>query len=1149
VNETSADACSGHGTCSGPNNCSCDSGYTGYECELSICYGINETSLDVCSGHGQCVSANNCSCDSGYTGYECELSICYGINQTSLDVCSGHGQCISPDNRSCDSGYSGYECQLISCYGVNQTSPNVCSGDGECVLPNSCLCNDGYTGYICELNICYGDNETSPNVCSGHGICELPNSCSCNSGYTGYMCQLNLCYGNNQTSSNVCSGHGQCVSPNNRICDSGYTGYECQLNICYGVNQTDLGVCNSNGKCIAPDNCQCNSGFSGAQCDIIQQGKCIPSNSHILIAMDNLINEMLGNISLIDTYCGISLYSFTAPSSFIYLYNGFSQSFILLRNQSIYSVNSENITYLRSISPLIMLNNSAVFITSSSTLSVASLVPNSNVQLFSLNLYDNTKDILLFNSSEFISINGANDNRFITYDSNSGNIYALCMNKINGNISIVEFNSNSETISEYISIENFPSIEIVQAILFVNGYLHIMTNQFIYRVESGLLLSVSNTMPNFFTTYKTETDSAIYLNDELDEMFAYISKNEPVNPIFETYPMYLKEKRFQIIGDWIPKITEVYPKSFDMSLALTSWISLTGNYLNLNNQSSVILIDTNTGYSVPCNLLNCNSIGMKGNLCFLPKWLPPGIGYIEFDIQINIAGNNSNNNYDSGLSLIYYKPEITRLFPTSAISGQIISLYSYWYNVDSNITCNFTHIRTGNSIIITASFMSTQYISCMIPYFKNVRFNDVIQVSSQVEDTIYNPKVVPAFFYYINISNQEYYTSFDIDNLFISFNISEGTEALSLTWIPFDEATSRSLMNMTSTFSLSITRTTIQSIKPLLTSADHQLLVEFLTSRNQVGNVIEISILSSIDSSYLYGAFGIDPNGNTYISLQYRINTNTTLENNLISFCPEFNPQSNVAYSLILRPVRTDVELYYDNTTAFYEWIATQNINNNSIPNSSWRIDVMIEYGGNIVCKLNSTPSVQGIDMLLRFTNSSITIGQSIYQNGNRRKWKASQGNTVLSVYMNRIWIECQYEFCNLTTFITQPGYNSDNIRQANIIQQKKSTIALASIIGGIFVLLIISCLCLILLLLWRLTRKKKVPDSKLDAWKFEFVLDKNTSSLNDERYSTFARRMYKVENQDANKLQSIFKKKSNIKPFSELEMNESFSQVNHEKM
>lgn len=69
------------------------------------------------------------------------------------------------------------------------------------------------------------------------------------------------------------------------------------------------------------------------------------------------------------------------------------------------------------------------------------------------------------------------------------------------------------------------------------------------------------------------------------------------------------------------------------------------------------------------------------------------------------------------------------------------------------------------------------------------------------------------------------------------------------------------------------------------------------------------------------------------------------MENNLSSICSKLSPQPNVAYGLILRPVRTDDKFYYDDsTTAFYEWIATQNINSNNIPISSRTIDMMIEY-------------------------------------------------------------------------------------------------------------------------------------------------------------------------------------------------------------
>jgi hypothetical protein len=185
VNSSSAE-CSNQGYYQNLNYCICSNGVMN---SCSSCYGINSGYSSICSGHGQCVSPNNCSCDSGYTGYECQLISCYGINQTSPNVCSGHGQCISPNNCSCDSGYTGYNCQLNICYGINQVSSNVCSGRGECVSPNNCSCDSGYTGYECQLSICYGVNETSSDVCSGHGTCTSFNNCNCTNGFTGENCQ------------------------------------------------------------------------------------------------------------------------------------------------------------------------------------------------------------------------------------------------------------------------------------------------------------------------------------------------------------------------------------------------------------------------------------------------------------------------------------------------------------------------------------------------------------------------------------------------------------------------------------------------------------------------------------------------------------------------------------------------------------------------------------------------------------------------------------------------------------------------------------------------------------------------------------------------------------------------------------------------
>jgi sugar lactone lactonase YvrE len=54
-------------------NLNCDPNYTGYNCQLSICYGVNETSPFVCSGNGKCVGPNTCKCSRFHYGDNCAL--------------------------------------------------------------------------------------------------------------------------------------------------------------------------------------------------------------------------------------------------------------------------------------------------------------------------------------------------------------------------------------------------------------------------------------------------------------------------------------------------------------------------------------------------------------------------------------------------------------------------------------------------------------------------------------------------------------------------------------------------------------------------------------------------------------------------------------------------------------------------------------------------------------------------------------------------------------------------------------------------------------------------------------------------------------------------------------------------------------------
>jgi len=247
-------------------NVSCSPGYTGYNCQFSICYGISGSLNSVCSGNGECISPNNCQCNTGYTGYNCELSICYGFNQTSGNVCSGNGACIGPNNCECNSGYTGYNCQLVSCYGVNQTSNIVCSGHGTCIEANNCECFAGFMGNECEFMTCYGINSSSNDVCSGHGSCIGPNNRVCNGNYSGTICQHPICYGVSEGTGSTCSGNGHCASPNNCTCIDGYVGKECEYYACFGHSHISPKVCTGHGTCQGPNFCQCYTRYYGSDC-------------------------------------------------------------------------------------------------------------------------------------------------------------------------------------------------------------------------------------------------------------------------------------------------------------------------------------------------------------------------------------------------------------------------------------------------------------------------------------------------------------------------------------------------------------------------------------------------------------------------------------------------------------------------------------------------------------------------------------------------------------------------------------------------------------------------------------------------------------------------------------------------------------------
>ena len=130
------------------------------------CNFIDESdTLNVCSGNGTCIADDECQCNSGFLGNNCEYVQCFGIsNEMVQQVCNGHGICIGPDVCLCDYNYQGESCNqtiptqptTITCFGVEKNTPNVCSGRGSCSQQDLCSCSAGFNGHRCEKDIFAG---------------------------------------------------------------------------------------------------------------------------------------------------------------------------------------------------------------------------------------------------------------------------------------------------------------------------------------------------------------------------------------------------------------------------------------------------------------------------------------------------------------------------------------------------------------------------------------------------------------------------------------------------------------------------------------------------------------------------------------------------------------------------------------------------------------------------------------------------------------------------------------------------------------------------------------------------------------------------------------------------------------------------------
>ena len=194
------------------DNCTCDSGWTGVNCD------------SMCTDHGTIVDGL-CHCDVGWRGVLCDVAGCPGIGTD----CTDHGLCNSITHVcNCFPGWGGDGCEYADCAG----NPD-CNDRGTCDEthdPPICLdCAAGWMGPACGNPCTYGKQEPANSgfcdcepcyagigcnsECNENGKCNATrNACDCDVGWRGSKCEVPGCAGDEED----CTLHGSCNTANHQ---------------------------------------------------------------------------------------------------------------------------------------------------------------------------------------------------------------------------------------------------------------------------------------------------------------------------------------------------------------------------------------------------------------------------------------------------------------------------------------------------------------------------------------------------------------------------------------------------------------------------------------------------------------------------------------------------------------------------------------------------------------------------------------------------------------------------------------------------------------------------------------------------------------------------------------------------------------------
>jgi len=242
------------------HTCQCTLGYfPANDCSQNVC-------TDFCSNSGTCTidaeGAPSCACvaDSGYTGDQCEDSVC---DDEACDATNMSGVCSIVDGAAvceCNGVFAGADCMVDAC-----ANADAACVEGTCTASADgfyCACDAGYIGTDCSVQECSGNGAINNGAC----VCESPflgescdvecagawidsETCTCSTGMVGDACD---------EPKKVCENNSLWLAPNVCFCVGDFVGDCCE----------EAKVeCGTNGDWMAPNDCECDTGFTGDICE------------------------------------------------------------------------------------------------------------------------------------------------------------------------------------------------------------------------------------------------------------------------------------------------------------------------------------------------------------------------------------------------------------------------------------------------------------------------------------------------------------------------------------------------------------------------------------------------------------------------------------------------------------------------------------------------------------------------------------------------------------------------------------------------------------------------------------------------------------------------------------------------------------------